>query len=133
MKSAMSRHLLCQTSAAEPVDLEDMRKDLALHALDHQSFYLFFSAEMEVLDLIAENADKVMVMLFIPAEVIVELPVRMEHAGYDVAFMQLLKNTVHGRQTDAPEPLLHLFPDRLRAQVHLLGIQNLQQGNPLWC
>ena len=121
----MRRHLLCQASAAEAIDLEYMRKDLALHPLDHQSLYLFFSAEVEVFDPAAGNADKVMVMLFIPAEIIVELSVRMEHAGYDIALVELLENAVHSRKTDAFEPLLHLLPDRLRAQVHLLVIKDL--------
>lgn len=121
----MRRHLPCQTSAAEAVYLEDMRQDLALHALDHKGLYLLFSAEMKVLNLIAGNADKVMMMRLIPAEIIVELSVRMEHAGNDVALMKLIEDTVYGRKADALEPLLHLLPDRLRAQVHLFIIKDL--------
>lgn len=86
----MRRHLLCQTVSAEAIYLEDMRKDLALHAFDHKGLYLLFSTEMKVLDPAAGNADKVMVMLFIPAEIIIELSVWMEHAGYYVALMKFI-------------------------------------------
>lgn len=127
----MCWNLCRQASAAEAVDLEDMRKNLSFHAFDHEGFYLFFSAEMKVLNLIAGNADKVMVMFFIPAEVIVEFSIRMEHAGYDIAFMQFFENAVHGRKADALEPLLHHLPDRLRAQVHLFVIKDLQERDPL--
>lgn len=131
MNLAMRRHLFCQAVTAKAIDLEDMRKDLALYAFDYQSLYLFFSAEMKVLNLIAGNADKVMVMFFIPAEVIVKLSVRMEHTRYDVAFMKFIEDTVHGRKADALESFLHLLPDRLRAQIHLFVIEDLKKCDPL--
>jgi hypothetical protein len=66
-----------------------------------------------------------MMMLFIPAEIIVELSVGMEHAGYDVALMKFIENAVHSWKAYALEPLLHLLPDSLRAQIHLFDIKDL--------
>ncbi len=121
----MRWNLGSQTCTAEPVNLEYMRQNFALHAFDHKCFNFLFRAEMKVLNLAAGNADKVMVMLFIPAEVIVELSIRMENAGYDVAFIKFVEDTVHGRKANTFEPLLHLLPDRFRAQVYLFVIKDL--------
>ncbi len=102
---------------AEAIDLEYMRQDLSLDALAHYILQLLLSAETDVLDPSAGDADKMVMMFVVPAEVVIELPVRMDHPGYYPARIKFFEIAIYRGKTQPPELLLHPKPDILRAQI----------------
>jgi hypothetical protein len=115
---------------AEAIDLEYMRQDLSLDTISHNILKLLLRAEIDVLDPSARDTDKMVMMFYVPAEVVVKLSVRMDHPGYDPSLIKFFEIAIYGGKSQPPEPLLHPTPDILGTQVDTLINQNLQESNP---
>jgi hypothetical protein len=120
--------VVLQTPMAEAVDLEYMREDLSLDAISHNFLKLLLRAEIDILDPSAGDTDKMVMMVFIPAEVVVELSVRMNHPGYYPTRIQFFEIAIYGGKSQPPEPLLHTIPDILGTQVYTFIIQHFQEN-----
>lgn len=128
----MRRPLFQETCPAEPVDLQDVGKDLSLDISKDRLLQLFFRAEGDILHLSAGHADEMVMVRFVPAEIIIELSVRVDHPRDDASPVKLVEIAVYGGKPQSAESLLHPFPDIFRAQIYPFLIEDLEHGDPLW-
>jgi len=75
------------------------------------------AAKQEVLDLFTGDTDKVMVMTGVPAEVVVELAVRVDDLDEDAAVGEVFEIAVDRRKAYALKTFLHPLPYLFRPQV----------------
>jgi hypothetical protein len=85
-----------------------MREKRALDTLRYFLFEGLSEAKADIFDPTAREADKVMVMALVHAEIIVELAVVMEDPGHHTAIGKLIQDAVYRGKTDASAALAHL-------------------------
>jgi hypothetical protein len=110
----------------EAIDLEYMRQDLSLDAISHNIVKLLLCAKIDVLDSFTGDTDKMVMVFFIPAEVVIKLSVRMDHPGYYPSLVKFFEIAIYGGKSQSPEPRLHPIPDILGTQVDTFIIQRHQ-------
>jgi hypothetical protein len=93
-------------------------------ALDPPRYFLFEGlpeTKVDIFDLMARKADKVMVMALVRAEIIVELAVVTENPGHHTAIGKLVQDAIYRGKTDVPAGLAHLPLQLLGAQESRFG------------
>jgi hypothetical protein len=93
---------------AEPLKLQDMREKRALDPLRYFLFEGLPETKVDIFDLMAREADKVMVMALVRAEIIIELAVVMEDPGHHTAIGKLIQDAIYRGKTDVSAALAHL-------------------------
>jgi hypothetical protein len=85
-----------------------MREKRALDALGYFLFQGLPETKVDIFDLMAREADKVMVMVLIRAEIIIELAVVMEDPGHHAAVGKLIQDAIYRGKADVSAALAHL-------------------------
>jgi len=124
---------LLETGMAKAVDLENMGKDLPPDTRPDSLLELPLCAETDILDPSAGHTDEMMMVFFIPAEIVIQLPVRMDDPRNHAPCKEFFEVAIDGRESQRSEPLFHPLPDILRTEIDLLAVEHLKHGNPLGC
>jgi hypothetical protein len=85
-----------------------MREKRALDPLRYFLFEGLPETKVNIFDLMAREADKVMVMALVRTEIIIELAVVMEDPGHHTAIGKLIQDAIYRGKTDVSAALAHL-------------------------
>jgi len=96
------------------------------------SFDFFEGAMCKIVHPSAPGADKMMMVIFVAAEEIIELPVGMDDLEYYPSCRKLFQVPVYRGEPDRRKAFLELPPDLFRTEIYPFARQYIENGKPFW-